>query len=340
MKSNKILLYSLAAAVSLNVLSASAVYGDDTQAAVYVNGTEAASGVVVDGRTLVGLRGVFEAVGAEVSYDANEKSAFIKTDEVEVKITAGSDVMKANESDIELDVPAQIIDDSMMIPVRAVSEAIGAEVGYDPETKAVTITIAAEEAEENEAETVLSKIDSTKWQYNEESGVYWQVGVQYCANPVDLTYETLGVFVPEAYMDAVENGDGTYTCTVNTTGEVKGYTSETAPMVISVNTPGYSAMSAPTGYVSGAESYTNEGFIYVNAGCRGRGHGAPTGITDLKAAVRYIRYSEENIPGSTDRIFTFGMSGGGAQSALMGATGNSALYTPYLQAIGAVEGYS
>jgi hypothetical protein len=41
-----------------------------------------------------------------------------------------------------------------------------------------------------------------------------------------------------------------------------------------------------------------------------------------------------------ERIFTFGMSGGGAQSALMGATGDSELYTPYLQAIGAVEGVS
>jgi hypothetical protein len=36
-----------------------------------------------------------------------------------------------------------------------------------------------------------------------------------------------------------------------------------------------------------------------------------------------------------DSIFTFGMSGGGAQSALVGATGDSELYTPYLEAIGA-----
>lgn len=41
-----------------------------------------------------------------------------------------------------------------------------------------------------------------------------------------------------------------------------------------------------------------------------------------------------------DRIFTFGMSGGGAQSALVGATGDSELYAPYLEAIGAVQGVS
>ena len=95
-------------------------------------------------------------------------------------------------------------------------------------------------------------------------------------------------------------------------------------------------MSAPTGYTSSVEDYAEAGFIYVYAGCRGRDSGAPAGVTDLKAAVRYIRYISELIPGNTDSIFTFGMSGGGAQSALMGATGNSSLYDPYLEAIGAV----
>ncbi|MGN0373702.1 MAG: subtype A tannase [Enterocloster sp.] len=120
-----------------------------------------------------------------------------------------------------------------------------------------------------------------------------------------------------------------------TENQAAGYTAKDAPVVIPVNTPGYSAMAAPSDYVEEASAYTDAGFIYVNVGCRGRNHGVPAGVTDLKAAVRYIRYSRETIPGSMDRIFTFGMSGGGAQSALMGATGDSELYTPYLEAIGA-----
>lgn len=194
--------------------------------------------------------------------------------------------------------------------------------------------------EENTAVTNLSQIDNTKWNYNAEDGVYWQVGISYCENPADETYETLGIFVPEAYMTGEKNEDGTYTCQINTEGTVADYTAETAPIVIPVNTPGYMAMTAPTDYVSAAADYTDAGFIYVNAGCRGRNEGAPYGVTDLKAAVRYVRYNAGNVPGSTDRIFTFGMSGGGAQSALMGATGDSDLYTPYLEAIGAVEGVS
>jgi hypothetical protein len=187
--------------------------------------------------------------------------------------------------------------------------------------------------------TSLDQIDNSRWNYNEEDGVYWQVGISYCENPAAEEYETLGIFVPEAYMTGTDNGDGTYTCQLNEEGSVNDYTVASAPIVIPVETPGYAAMEAPTDYVSSSSDYTKAGFIYVNAGCRGRDAGAPAGVTDLKAAVRFLRYNEGNIPGSMERIFTFDMSGG-AQSALMGATGDSELYTPYLQAIGAVEGVS
>lgn len=193
---------------------------------------------------------------------------------------------------------------------------------------------------EASTENTLSKIDMTKWQYEEEADVYWQTGIVYCASPADEEYENLGIYVPGAYMTGTENGDGTYTCEINTAGTVSGFTAETAPMVLPVDTPGYVAMAAPTGYDSGTTAYTDAGFVYVYAGCRGRDTGAPAGVTDLKAAIRYVRYIDELIPGNTDRIFTFGMSGGGAQSALLGATGDSELYTPYLESIGAVSGVS
>ena len=191
----------------------------------------------------------------------------------------------------------------------------------------------------SEIATNLSKVDNTKWQYNEEDNVYYQLGIQYCENPADTDYEELAVIIPAAYMDATDNGDGTYTCVLNTTAEVNGYTAETAPIVFPVNTPGYAAQSPMTEYSSVSE-YTDAGFIYVHAGCRGRDAGAPAGVTDLKAAIRYIRYNDGNIAGDMDSIFTFGMSGGGAQSALLGVTGDSELYNDYLEAIGAVMGVS
>lgn len=149
-------------------------------------------------------------------------------------------------------------------------------------------------------------------------------------------------------MTASANDDGTYTAIVNEDGKINGYSATTAPMVFPVNTPGYSAQQAPSAYsYDQISSYMKAGFIYVAAGMRGRDNGydasgnlaysggAPWGVTDFKAAVRYIRYNQDLLPGNTDSIFAFGMSGGGAQSAVIGASGDSPLYTPYLEALGA-----
>lgn len=192
---------------------------------------------------------------------------------------------------------------------------------------------------ETEAVTNLPKVDQTAWQYSADDDVYYQIGISYCETPADPAYETLAIFVPGTYMTATENGDGMYTCEINPDAAVGAYTAETAPIVMPINTPGYSAMAALTSYAS-FTSYTDEGFVYVHAGCRGRDAGAPAGVTDLKAAVRYLRYTDDVIPGNAERIFTFGMSGGGAQSALMGSTGDSSLYDAYLEEIGAVTGVS
>jgi hypothetical protein len=180
------------------------------------------------------------------------------------------------------------------------------------------------------------------WQYNSSSNVYYVVGLVYCASPANQTYEQMGIFVPGAFMDATNNGNGTFTCTINSNNTINGFTASTAPIVIQVNTPGYSAQSAPTGYSSSVATYTNAGFVYLWAGCRGKTQGAPLGVTDLKAAVRYFRYlqAEQNaVPGNADRMFSFGMSGGGAQSSILGASGNSAIYADYLAAIGAESDY-
>lgn len=189
-----------------------------------------------------------------------------------------------------------------------------------------------------DVKTTLSKIDNTKWKYNSSDKVYYQIGISYVANKASDN-QTLSIFVPEEYLSATDNGDGTYTATLNTDAKVGNYTSKTAPVVIPINTPGYSSMAALTDYSNEAATYTKEGFIYVSAGLRGRDSGAPAGVTDAKAAIRYLRYNNELV-GSNNSVYVYGMSGGGAQSAILGASGDSELYTPYLKELGAVEGVS
>lgn len=186
-------------------------------------------------------------------------------------------------------------------------------------------------------------LDSAAWSYDADGDVYYQLGLTYVASPQDSSYETLGVFVPGAYMSAIDNGDGTFTAEISGDGAVGEWTAATAPIVLPVNTPGYAAQQPPSEYsYDTVAAYMEAGFVYVQAGLRGKDSttdaapgNAPWGVTGLKAAVRYLRYNASALPGDPEQIFVFGHSGGGAQSAVMGASGDSALYTPYLEALGA-----
>ncbi|NDZ77774.1 Tat pathway signal sequence domain protein [Streptomyces sp. SID10853] len=88
------------------------------------------------------------------------------------------------------------------------------------------------------------------------------------------------------------------------------------------------------------------GYVVAEPGARGRTltdaggtyYGtAPAAIVDLKAAVRYLRANKGRVPGDTDRIVSTGTSAGGALSSLLGASGDSHLYTPYLKEAGAAD---
>ncbi len=195
--------------------------------------------------------------------------------------------------------------------------------------------------------TKLPKTNMKKWRYNKEKNLYYQLGIAYCEKPADEKYEKLAYFVPAAYMNAKKNPDGTFTCKLNKCAKVNGYTAADAPIAMVVNTPLYASAEAVTedtvemGIEMGRiAEFTAKGFVYVYSGCRGINEGAPSGVTDLKAAIRYLRYCNDVNAGDAGKIFTFGMSGGGAQSVILGASGDSEMYKPYLKKIGAIQGVS
>ena len=164
--------------------------------------------------------------------------------------------------------------------------------------------------------TGLSKPDQTKWRYNGEFDIYYQSCIGYCEKPADEQYEQLAVFVPGAYMDANDNGDGTFTCKVSESAELNGYSATTAPILMPIDTPGYAAARALNdeiltqhqGIFEQLSDYTSQGFVLVLSACRGINEGAPAGVTDLKAAIRYIRYADDVLAGDAESSYTLRIS--------------------------------
>ena len=141
--------------------------------------------VISEGRTLIPLRGVFEQLGYEISWDNSSKSAEFVKDDVNIKITAGMDEFTVNGESISLDVPAQIINGSMMLPLRAVGEASGLKVDWNNDTKSVNISskegTAQTTAEEVTETTTEESVDKVYRMTDEEAEKYADEYIDYAA---------------------------------------------------------------------------------------------------------------------------------------------------------------
>lgn len=195
----------------------------------------------------------------------------------------------------------------------------------------------ATDALEDDTPKFNDKIDMSKWVKHKKHHVYYQLGIPYCSTPADENIEKLAIFVPAKFMKCQRSRKtGLYKCEPRPDEFIGRYTVENAPIVIPVETPEYAAMPALTKYKD-VQKFTKAGLIYVHAGCRGIEHAAPACVTDIKAAIRFLRHNKTSLPANTDNIYVFGVGEGGGQSAILGASGDSPLYQPYLQEIGALN---
>ncbi len=96
--------------------------------------------VIVNDRTLVPLRAIFEAMGAEVDWNDETKTVIATREDTTISLTIGSDQLIVNGEAVTIDVPAQIINDRTMIPVRAIAESFGCNVNWNQKAKRVAIT--------------------------------------------------------------------------------------------------------------------------------------------------------------------------------------------------------
>lgn len=143
------------------------------------------SPVIDNGRTLVPMRTLFEALGADVRWEPREDSAIGIRDGAEVRIIVGSNVATVNGMERRLDVPARLIDGTTFIPLRFIGEALGDSIHWDPETGKITIQTNARDVGGQPAAVAYSQTGVGSWYGNEFAGRSTASGERF--NPEDFT---------------------------------------------------------------------------------------------------------------------------------------------------------
>lgn len=90
--------------------------------------------LVESGRTLVPVRKIFETLGATVDYDDATRTVISRKGDLIIVMQIDNDLMFVNSEAIKLDVPAREVGGRTLVPLRAISDAMGVEVGWDEDT--------------------------------------------------------------------------------------------------------------------------------------------------------------------------------------------------------------
>ena len=160
-------------ALSLSAAPVAALAADD-DIKVMLDGERIAFDVqpqIIDERTMVPLRAIFEALGASVDRDQETQTVTAVKGDTKIALTIGKNVIYVNDEPIELDVAPLIIDERTLVPVRAIAESFGLDVGWDGENATVIIKSVVEKIANAAYEKLVESIKKEA-EHDEATGVY------------------------------------------------------------------------------------------------------------------------------------------------------------------------
>lgn len=95
--------------------------------------------VIKNGRTLVPMRAIFEALGADVEWDGKTQTITAKNKDVTIQMQIGSNTLIKNGESLKIDVCPQLVGGRTMVPVRAVSDSFNVTVDWNGYTQTVSL---------------------------------------------------------------------------------------------------------------------------------------------------------------------------------------------------------
>ena len=129
--------------ILLSLIPAVPVMAEEKPITVLLDGTPIefdVPPVLMNSRTMVPMRAIFEALGAKVNWNEfNESVSGISKTGKKVVISIGSNRATVDGAPVEIDAPPVLIDGRTLVPLRFISETFDCEVGWDDATYTVTI---------------------------------------------------------------------------------------------------------------------------------------------------------------------------------------------------------
>jgi FKBP-type peptidyl-prolyl cis-trans isomerase len=95
---------------------------------------------IINGRTLVPLRDLDDALGAQTAWDANTQQVTVSNTVYNIAMTIGSTTLTVNGQAQTMDVAPVIIGGKTFLPARYVAEALGCQVTWDTTSQTVSIS--------------------------------------------------------------------------------------------------------------------------------------------------------------------------------------------------------
>ncbi|MBS3986232.1 MAG: thermonuclease family protein [Selenomonadales bacterium] len=95
--------------------------------------------VIRSGRTLVPLRAIFEALGASVEWNDATRTITGRRAETTITLQIDNPSATVNTARVTLDVPPTIVGGRTLVPARFIAESLGARVGWNEQTRTVTV---------------------------------------------------------------------------------------------------------------------------------------------------------------------------------------------------------
>lgn len=104
--------------------------------------------VIKQGRTLIPVRAITEGLGAEVQWDGTNQTVTVTKNGVEIIFDLKTGAVTVDGEAKTIDVPAGLINNRTMVPLRFIAETLNLKVGYDSETGVIDIDEEAGETTE------------------------------------------------------------------------------------------------------------------------------------------------------------------------------------------------